>query len=191
MTLFSMMLINVLIAFLVCSIYGQNERIIDNQQEQLFRTDYIRYEMNKTDEINDSILLAYINELNMMFPEIVLAQAKEETGHYTSAAFKNNKNLFGMMVAKQRATTGMTADKINKIDNGVFDRENSRYAHYTNWRKSVIDYALWQMRYCGKMKTEEEYYACLKEKYAENTKYVGNVKRIVKQVKDKKKGVQQ
>lgn len=171
--------------FLLCATYSQNERISESQQEQLARTEYIRDEMNKSDEINDSILLAYINELNMMFPEIVLAQAIEETGHYTSSAFNNNKNLFGMKEAKQRATTGMSADKINEIDNGIFDRKNSKYAHYKDWRKSVIDYALWQMKYCGKMKTENEYYVYLGKVYAENPGYVWNLKRIVNGMKEK------
>ena len=56
------------------------------------------------------------------------------------------------------------------------------YAVYENWALSVVDYGLWQRRYASGL-TEDEYYASLKDKYAEDDDYVPKVKCIAEEVK--------
>ena len=46
--------------------------------------------------LTDSAILAELVKGNCMLPNIALAQAKLETGHYKSVVCKQNKNLFGI-----------------------------------------------------------------------------------------------
>jgi uncharacterized FlgJ-related protein len=55
-------------------------------------------------EFSEDLLKEYILELNLRFPEVVLAQAKLESGNFTSRAFREQNNLFGMHVARSRPT---------------------------------------------------------------------------------------
>ena len=109
-------------------------------------------------------LLTYIFDLRLEHPYIVFAQAIEESGHFKSEIFQENNNLFGMKMPWSRATTAI----------GI----NRGHAVYTSWRQSVIDYAFFQMSYMRGL-TREEYLLKLSKSYAENKKYVANLKRII------------
>ncbi len=109
-------------------------------------------------------LLTYIFDLRLEHPYIVFAQAIEESGHFKSEIFQENNNLFGMKMPWNRATTAI----------GI----NRGHAVYTSWRQSVIDYAFFQMSYMRGL-TREEYLSKLSKSYAENKKYVANLKRII------------
>ncbi len=67
------------------------------------------------------------------YKDIVLLQARLETGYYRSDIFLNGNNLFGMRLARSRPTlaTGSYMD----------------HAQYSHWSDSVKDYALWQRWY--------------------------------------------
>ena len=75
-------------------------------------------------------LKSEINKLGIVYPDIVLAQAKWESTHFTSDIFLDNNNLFGMKLALQRDTTAVG--------------KNRGHAKYNNWQDSVKDYKLWQ-----------------------------------------------
>lgn len=109
-------------------------------------------------------LLTYIFDLRLEHPYIVFAQAIEESGHFKSEIFQENNNLFGMKMPWNRATTAI----------GI----NRGHAVYTSWRQSVIDYAFFQMSYMRGL-TRDEYLSKLSKSYAENKKYVANLKRII------------
>lgn len=96
-------------------------------------------------------------KLNVKHPDIVFAQAKLETGNFRSSVFRTNNNLFGFKVARSRPTVC-----IGMISN---------HAAYDNWQMSVIDYAIWQSKYCSRM-SHAEYLSYLKENYAEDDNYV-------------------
>ena len=115
-------------------------------------------EADKENEFSPEKLKAYLLELNIKYPHIVLAQSQLETGGYKSAIFKENHNLFGMKVATQRPTT-------NK-------GEESGHAYYDSWRESVVDYAFYQAKYLSNLKSEAEYLQYLKQYYAEDTNYM-------------------
>ena len=107
---------------------------------------------------------------NLKYPYIVLAQAKIESGNYTSVIFKENNNLFGMKLARLRPTTLIG--------------ENKGHAVYTTWKESVYDYCLYQSSF--NFKTEDEYYHILYN-YAQDSTYVNYIKDIVNKEKLKLK----
>ena len=114
-------------------------------------------------------LIKMISELNFKFPHIVLAQSKQETGHFKSPIFKENNNLFGMKEAKVRINIARGTDK--------------GHAYYHNWAESVMDYALYSATYLSKLKTESQYYQYIQQYYAEDTTYVSRIKQIVEKEK--------
>ena len=77
---------------------GRNTLISLTDEEKLI----IIQEHNK---FNEDKLIDKLKELNVNFPYIALAQAKLETGNYTSKIFRESNNLFGMKEAKSRITT--------------------------------------------------------------------------------------
>ena len=120
-----------------------------------------------TQKFSEENLIRYMKELNIKYPHIVLAQARIESGTYTSNIFKENHNLFGMKKAYQRATTAIG--------------RNRGHAQYDHWTHSVIDYALWQNKYLSRAKNETEYYQYLGKHYAEADHYIASLKRKIKQ----------
>ena len=101
--------------------------------------------------LNDSTLMAELVKNDIKCPQIVLAQAKLETGNYKSKLCRVHGNLFGL---------------------------NSRkgYRRYNHWTESVKAYKkLIQSRYKG-----GDYYAFLtKIRYAKDQNYIRKLKKIV------------
>ena len=122
-------------------------------------------EADKQNEFSREKLKAYVLELNIKYPHIVMAQAELETGGFKSAIFKENHNLFGMKVATKRPTT-------NK-------GEENGHAYYENWRESVVDYAFYSAQYLSNIKSEAEYLEYLKQSYAEDPNYVAKLINII------------
>ena len=83
---------------------------------------------------------------------IVLAQARLETGNFTSRRCREDKNLFGM-------------------------KKGKRYAKYRHWRESVMDYKeRISSRYNG-----GNYYAFLERiGYASDKRYTAKLQNIIK-----------
>lgn len=100
----------------------------------------------------DQQLLKELQKYDIKHPKIVLAQAKLETGNYTSKLCKEHGNLFGL-------------------------RGKNGYAKFKNWRESIKAYRDWvQYKYKG-----GDYYVFLKEiGYASDPKYITKVKDITK-----------
>lgn len=124
-------------------------------------------------EFNEDKLIDKLKELNVKFPYIVLAQAKLETGNFTSKIFKENNNLFGMREAKQRITTAAGTE--------------NNHAYYHSWQESILDYAFYQCRYLSGINTEEQYFNYLKQSYAEDPKYINRLSDIIAHQKLKEK----
>ena len=122
-------------------------------------------EADKQNEFSREKLKAYILELNVKYPHIVMAQAELETGGFKSRIFKENHNLFGMKVATKRPTT-------NK-------GEENGHAYYESWRESVVDYAFYSAQYLSNIKSEADYLEYLKQSYAEDPNYVNKLINII------------
>jgi hypothetical protein len=96
-------------------------------------------------------LKAEINKLGIVYPDIVLAQAKWESTHFTSKIFEENNNLFGMKLAYQRDTTAIG--------------KNRGHAKYKNWQDSVKDYKLWQSSNGSDKLPRDKYFDKLSDVY--------------------------
>jgi hypothetical protein len=118
---------------------------------------------------SEELFIKKLKQLKVKFPYIAVAQARQETYHYTSNIFLENNNLFGMKMAGTRPTTAI----------GI----NRKHALYDNWEDSVIDYAFFQTSFLRKLKTEEQYLDYLNKHYAEDTIYNINLKRHIKETK--------
>lgn len=121
--------------------------------------------LEELDPFSDEKLVEMLKQLGIKFPHIVLAQSKLETGGWKSAIFLENHNLFGMKRASRRVSTAKGS--------------NNGHAYYDNWKESLYDYAFYQCRYLGNIKTEKEYYSYLNASYAEDTSYIGKIKTII------------
>jgi len=106
----------------------------------------------------------YLKKHKVRYPQIAKAQIRLETGHLKSVICKENKNLFGMRYAPQRATTA-----IGELNN---------HALYVNYEKSIEDYKLWQDLYYHK--GEDYYLFLLRVGYAQDQKYITKLKSVLK-----------
>jgi hypothetical protein len=134
----------------------RTHNIYKNQKTK--KIEEIIYITEPFQEFSSKNLEDYINELNIRFPHIVYSQAIQETGYFSSTIFKENNNLFGMKVARNRPTTALGTRR--------------GHAYYRNWKESVLDYALWQSSYTRHFTTEEEYVEFIDRIYAEDKKYI-------------------
>jgi len=116
-------------------------------------------------QFSEDKLIDKLKELNVKFPYIALAQAKLETGNFTSKIFREGNNLFGMREAKQRITTAKGTE--------------NNHAYYYSWGESVLDYSFYQCRYLSNINTEEQYFQYLSQSYAENPNYVSILKGMI------------
>ena len=116
-------------------------------------------------QFSEEKLIDKLKELNVKFPYIALAQAKLETGNFTSKVFREGNNLFGMREAKQRITTAKGTE--------------NNHAYYYSWGESVLDYSFYQCRYLSNIHTEEQYFQYLSQSYAENPNYVSILRGMI------------
>lgn len=159
--------LSLLVIFLLL-VWGTNSKTKNNDILSLptFESNITVVNINDTlNDFSEEKLIELLLSLNVKFPHIVLAQAKLESGHYSSKIYKENHNLFGMKEAVVRIHTSKGTQ--------------FSHAYYDNWRESVYDYAFYQSSYLSTLKTEEEYYVYLDKSYAEADNYVKLLKSMV------------
>lgn len=111
------------------------------------------YEFTQNSELNDTLLYLTLIEYKVKHPKIVLAQAKLETGNYTSSLCTKGNNLFGLYNSRKKK---------------FFTFEH--WTHSIQAYKNMVEY---------KLKPGEDYYQFLiRIGYAENPNYVQMVKQI-------------
>jgi uncharacterized FlgJ-related protein len=110
-------------------------------------------------------LKQYIRSLNIRHADIVYAQAVLESNNFKSRIFIESNNLFGMKKAMQRPTTCTSTHR--------------GHAMYSDWKQSVMDYALFQAAFLRDLKTREQYLNYLAQNYAEDPNYVTKLKSII------------
>ena len=104
-------------------------------------------------ELNDSTLYLALEYYNIKHPRIVLAQAKLETGNYTSKHCINGNNLFGL-----------------------YNSRKKEYFSFEHWHHSVKAYKD-MIEY--KHRDDEDYYEFLvRISYASYSNYIRKVKQI-------------
>jgi uncharacterized FlgJ-related protein len=121
-----------------------------------------------------------IYALDMVCPEVVLAQVKLESGNLTSRILRRSNNMFGMRYPMRRQTKAIgiyipALDSLVKGPKEVVKKfaQYSSYAAYEKWEDAVADYKLWQ-EYT--FKVNERYIDFLQKNYAEDSLYVQRVK---------------
>lgn len=106
----------------------------------------------KIEGFSEAKLIEFMKVVEMQYPEIVLKQAKLETGHFTSPRFIKYNALFG------------------------FQTSDTDVIKYKSWKESVIAYKAWQMK---RLKDNEDYYKFLvRTKYAADTNYIKKLKQF-------------
>jgi flagellum-specific peptidoglycan hydrolase FlgJ len=114
-----------------------------------------------------------ILNLDIKFPDIVLAQAVLESGNFSSKVAKQNNNLFGMKMPKVRETTAVG--------------QRYGYARYYNWKDSVKDYKLWQEALLKKYPnmTRGQYKTYINRIYSTGKNYISKINLIIQKNKNK------
>tara|TARA_E500000318_G_scaffold90209_1_gene87978 strand:+ start:418 stop:852 length:435 start_codon:yes stop_codon:yes gene_type:complete len=121
-------------------------------------------EIEKVGIINYKHFEDMVYSMNFPYPEVVIAQARLETGHFKSEVFRMNNNLFGMRHPLRRVTLSKGS--------------NLNHAVYGSWKHSLMDYAMWYNKYCSRFKTKEELYVYLQRVYSTNENYIKILKTI-------------
>lgn len=106
---------------------------------------------------SDSSVLKCTIYYHLLYPNIVLAQAKLESGNYRSNLAINHNNLFG-----------------------IYDNVHKRYAHFNHWTESILAYKKWVQYKYSPFKDSSYYNFILRINYAEDRKYIVKLKQIVK-----------
>jgi len=99
--------------------------------------------------LNDSCLLSYMNEIGILFPELVLQQIHWESGHFKSDVCVENHNFLGIKYIKQKEATG----------------ENRGHAVFPSYKACLRDYK----------RLQKHYIKNLVGKYAEDPNYGNKV----------------
>lgn len=105
----------------------------------------------------------FIHRCRFAHPEIVVAQVKLESGNLKSKVARENNNIVGMRLAKQRPTTAIGS--------------KYGYAIYESWKDCLLDYLLWQCNYAKGM-TQQSYLEKLQHDYASDENYVTKITKI-------------
>lgn len=101
-------------------------------------------------------------------PEVVLAQARLESGNFSSVLCLEHNNLFGMKLPAVRQTSA-----VKGTDNG--------YAVYESWYDCVIDMALFQEWYRDRGRDMDNYFEFLQAiGYAEDHAYIHKLRILMK-----------
>jgi uncharacterized FlgJ-related protein len=140
--------------------------VVKNEKKKIVKTPQVA----TGDTLNIDNLIQTVWALPFRHKNIVIAQAILETGWFKSDNCINNNNLFGMRRSFARISTS--------------DKEINGYAHYTDWKQSVIDYYILQsVRESIIRTTKDQYYRYLDKTYSEvGVSYSTQLKNIIKRL---------
>ena len=132
----------------------------DDQITRLFRSAFVLLLIwfllaifNMCSAQTEDSVKAEINRIGIIEPEIVLAQAKLETGHFKSYSCKHRHNLFGF-------------------------RYKGKYLEFETWQESVMYYKKWQIR--KRCKDFNSYFSFLESiGYATDPDYIKKIKSLL------------
>jgi hypothetical protein len=137
----------------------------NTNKERIVRLDELMTAEFSVDNLKELLIL-----LNAPDPEIILNQAKLETGWFKSRLFVYHNNLFGMHFPRHRETY---SDRYTIADNG------SKCASYGSWQSSVLDLLLYFEYYESRGYDTKDYYGFLVDVgYCEKNIYVNILKRM-------------
>ena len=147
-------------------LYDYNTRKILNKYEKEGELMIVRV-ADGEGEFSKEVFMEYLEKSGIMFPEVVYAQAIQES-NFESAIWRENHNPFGMKVAGSRPTTALG--------------ERRGHAYYLHWKYAVQDMALFQAAFLRKIRTEDEYIQYLEQHYA-GKGYGHKIRNVLKQIR--------
>lgn len=104
-------------------------------------------------KLDGTMVYKELVKIGVKFPEIVTAQAKLETGNFTSDYYNIRNNLFGF-------------------------RGKKGYLYFESWKHACQNYKQWQDKH---YKYGKDYFTFLKDiKYAEDSMYIQKLKLCLK-----------
>lgn len=129
----------------------------------------VEEEINADEKLTIERLTEVVKQFKPKYPEIIIAQAIEESGHFKSNLFIKHGNLFGMKQSGSRPTAACYITK-------------SGYAGYCGDKvlMSVTDRILLDAAFYRGL-SKDQYFGRLAKTYASNPSYVPNLKKIIKQ----------
>lgn len=139
-----------LILFIAFSVYVYNKKP-EVRVEYIDRTDTIILE-KKPMPLTDSAITHELTKLGCVLPNVALAQFKIETGHYTSAICRENKNLAGIRNSASPLSIG----------------KNRGHNVYKTYRDCLKDY----------VRIQNKYLKAIDGKYAEAKGYIKYLKKV-------------
>lgn len=138
------------ILFVCFTIYMYNKKP-ELRVEYINNTDTIILD-SKPMPLTDSAITHELTKLGCVLPNVALAQFKIETGHYTSAICKENKNLAGIRNSNSPLSRG----------------KNRGHNVYDTYRDCLKDY----------VRIQERYLKAIDGKYAEAEGYLNNLRQV-------------
>jgi uncharacterized FlgJ-related protein len=114
-------------------------------------------------QFSESSMINLAKSLGVKYIDIMVAQARIETGWYTSKIFIHNNNIFGMKFPERRHTTAIGSDR--------------GHAQYISWQQSVADYKIWQSKVLIKNNSRRKYLSYIGRTYAEDSNYINLIKK--------------
>lgn len=125
-----------------------------NKKELIIESDTVDTIPSFYNKLAKDGILEALEYHNILYPEIVYAQAILETGYFKSTGCIEHNNLFGL-----------------------YNSKTNQYHKFNHWEESIIAYKNWiQYRY----KPPEDYYVFLQRiNYATDPTYISKVKQIV------------
>ena len=104
-------------------------------------------------KLDGTMVYKELVKIGVKFPEIVVAQAKLETGNFTSNYYQQRCNLFGF-------------------------RTKNGYMYFESWKHACQSYKHWQDK---NYRYGKDYFTFLKDVgYASDTGYIRKLKQIIK-----------
>lgn len=148
----------------------QNQ-ILKDEIKQLKSIKKIEYK--KTDFNIDSVYFE-LKKYKVKHIDIAIAQFLYETGFGSgecSDMLCLGNNLFAMKKSSIRP---------NVCDGEFCPKGGGYYAYYSNWKQSVLDYALYQSHYINKNTTRKSWLVFLEKKYSKTKGYSKTLLKIIK-----------
>lgn len=143
------MVFNILLVGLVISAFKTKPEIVYITKEKIVeKVKVVPEDINLT----DSAILKELVKGKCILPNVALAQAKVETGHYKSVVCKENKNLFGIKKHKCKYVLG----------------EKNNHAIYKTYKDNIKCY----------LHIQEHYLSKIDGKYAEAPGYIPYLRKI-------------
>lgn len=131
---------------------GMQLDFLKTKEQPLLSKPVLYADTVKIEGFSEAKLMQFMEEIEIKFPNIVMRQAKLETGHFTSPRFIKYNALFG------------------------FQTSDTDVIKYKSWKESVIAYKAWQMK---RLKTNEDYYKFLiRSHYAADSNYIKKLKQF-------------